>query len=300
MLQVHTGFTHQFTFGFFDEDGNPTSVDSPIVDIFTPSREKHVKGAALVSDGTGQYTHDFAATLGLTPGHWFALASGVTTSAALAIFSDTVPFEIVDTKLEPFWVSLNELKDYLDIPRTDRTRDSFNKMMLSASMGLVQSWTRREFGLRLYDEIIELHTTDRVSLRHYPLVTITAITPTQEIEPFEFNKIVQTVSGATVQFFFRQDQHDKDNGILRLTDSAGFELSYDGILVAIQYLAGFPTIPEAVRTAVLVLTSNLINLSTTEGLETIRLTDLSFAIDRKLFEGQVFDLLAPYRTQEIA
>ena len=86
---------------------------------------------------------------------------------------------------------------------------------------------------------------------------------------------------------------------MKLTDSNGFEMVYNSMLLALTYIAGFASTPEPIRAAVLALASRLLNLSTSEGIATIRLSDISFAIDNKLFEGHIGDLLKDYVDRQI-
>ena len=294
--QFRTGYTYSLTFDFYNDTGDRVDVANPLADVFTPLRNKYLSNVNLSAGiTTGRYTYNLAVPSGLTPGHWFGIASGITGNS-LVVFSEPFPFEVVDIPNEPFWISLNEYRDYIEADDTDHTRDKFYKQVLQASMELIEAYTKRSFGQRQYDEVIEIKSTTRVKLKQYPVQSIVGLTPTSQIIPRSRDVLEEVITSEPTSFFFRLDG---DNGILKLTDSAGFEYEYDGILLGIAYIAGLATIPEPIRTAALQLTSMLCNLATSEGIESIRLSDLSFALDRKLFDGTVGDALRLYRKIEI-
>jgi hypothetical protein len=290
--QFIAGQTYSISFNFFDDLGFRTPIDSPVVSVYTPHRTAHINAAGLSEDSLviGRYNYNFYSAPGLTFGHWFALASGITNSST--IFSESVPFEIIDLTSEPFWLGLTEFRDYLEIPDDDHTRDSFHKQMLQSSIELIEAYTRRIFGVRGYSEKIEIKHTDRVHLKHFPIVSISALTATSKITPKRPSLLVEIVSDQLVPFNFRSDDR---NGVLLLTDTAGFDSSYDGVLLAITYEAGFLTIPEPIRMAGLALASKLANLATSEGIDSVRLADLNFALQRELISGTIADMINPYK-----
>jgi hypothetical protein len=278
--QFLVGLTHQLSFEFRDDDGDLTPVDNPVVNIYTPDRSLYLASAALTTTSVvGAYTKDFYVASGLTYGHWYGLGIGTTNS--VQIFSEANPFEIFNPIYEPFWVGLTEFRDYLELPDDDHTRDNFLKQCLQAGLELCEGYCQRRFGVRDYSETFDVQDTDRVRLTNYPVVGIVGITAT-----------TNTVTGANLELFYRLDSN---NGILRLINNVGFDAIYDGVLLAIDYRAGFATIPEPVRQAAFALGSALVNLASSEGISTIKLSDLSFALSRKLFSGHIGEILTPYR-----
>lgn len=292
LRQYLPGSTYTLLFNFF-ATGVRTFVDDPVVDIFTPERTKHLEGQTLtlVSGVTGRYRFDFFVNSGLTVGSWFGLASGITDSARL--FADQVPFEIIDPVSEPFWLSLEDLREHLQIEDDCHDQDDLHKSMLQAAMEVTESYTKRKFGLRTFSETHEVKSTTRVRLDRYPVQTIVALTATAKIIPRTVDQLVtETVTNERVNFFFRLDAKD---GIVLLVDSAGFDEVYDGLLLAITYKAGFNTIPENVRRGALMIASRLINLATNEGMRSISVADLSFSMSDKVLDQAIRDMLNPFR-----
>lgn len=275
--QYLTGKTYSINMNFFDDVGIRTPVDDATITVYTPHKTEYTI-AGLTPDTlvVGKYNYNFYAASGLTRGHWFALGSGIT--ASTTVFSEAVPFEIVDISLEPYWLGLSEFREYLDLTDDDRSRDSFFKQMLQSAIELVETYTRRTFGIGSYTETIEVKHSERLELKHFPIISITGLTATGigRITPFYYTA-------------------DNTNGIIKLTDSSGFDLCYDSALVTIEYEAGFLTVPEPVRMSALMLASKLSNLATSEGISTVRLADLSFSLDKGLFEGPIAEMLKQYR-----
>jgi len=296
LKQFRAGLTYRLTFDFFDEDGiNRTGVDSPIVDIFDPFRSKLVDGAALVaavSGITGQFTFDFFVTSGLTQGHYFAIGTGLTLTD-ITLFADQVPFEVIDPISEPFWVSLAELREHLEVDPEDHSRDSFLRGILAAAMEVVEQYARRRFGVRAFSELIEVKDTDRVLLKNFPVQVITALTATAQIIPREVDRLfVETITDSNINFFFTLDA---PNGVMKLTDFAGFDEPYTGVLLGITYVAGFPAIPESIRRATLMIASKFCNMSGSEGMDSVRLADISFTLSKRIFDQNIKDMIDPFR-----
>jgi hypothetical protein len=289
--QYLTGRTYSLGLNFFDEMGLRTPVDDATITIYTPQKQTYTT-AGLTPDSLviGKYNYSFYAAAGVTRGHWFALGSGTTASST--VFTESVPFEVIDIVSEPFWLGLTEFREFLGLTDDDHSTDPFLKQMLQSAIELVETYTRRTFGIYTFNENIEIKHTERVTLKHFPIVSLIGLTATSVITPMEVARLFEVVTNQIVPFYFRADM---DNGIIHLTDSAGFDLTYDGVLLAITYEAGFLAIPEAVRTATLMLASKLSNLSTSEGIESVRLADLSFTLDRGLMDGPIAEMLKEYR-----
>lgn len=289
------GLTYRLDFDFFDDDGSRLNVGSPAANVYTPEKILFLGGQSLTAVTTGKYGFDFFLPVGSTVGNWFALGTGYTNG--VTSFSGAVPFEVVDVAVEPYWVSLGDLRNYLQIEDDDHTKDNLYKELLRTAIQLVEAYTHRTFGLRTFSELIEIKGSDRVKLKRYPILALTGVTPTVQIIPYSQTQlVVESVTGNLVSFFYRLD---KDNGIMKLTDSAGFEMVYSGLILALTYVAGFPSTPEPIRAAVLALASKLVNLATSEGISSVRLSDISFAIDNNLFTGHIGDLLKDYVDRQI-
>ncbi len=296
LKQFRPGLTFRLEFSFFDDTGiNRTGVNSPIVDIFNPFRSKLIDAGALVpavSGLTGQFTFDFFVEPGLTQGHYFAIGTGLT-QTDVTIFADQVPFEVIDPISEPFWVSLAELREHLELDTEDHSRDSFLRGILQASMEAVEQYARRQFGIRAFSELIEVKSTDRVLLKNFPIQSITALTATAQIVPRDVDQLfVETITDSNINFFFTLDA---ENGVMKLTDFAGFDEPYDGVLLGVTYVAGFPHIPESIRRATLMLASKMCNLSSSEGMDSVRLSDISFTLSKRMFSKEITDLIDPFR-----
>jgi len=293
--QFLTGFTHTLQFNFYDETGNPIGVNSPETRIYTPDKAIFLEGQSLslLAGTCNSYTFDFFATAGLTVGQWFAIGTGLTTPANSMVLSDQYPFEIVDLTKEPFWVSLDEFYTYLEVDPIDHSRDRHFKQLLQTSMQLIEDYTQRKFGTQIVNQTIELQHATRVKLNCFPVQSIVALTVQARIIPRQLDNLFsQTFTGSQVSFFFRLDA---GAGIIILTDENGYEIPRDDLILTTTYRAGFPSIPEPVRTAALQLTSQLDNLVCNEGYDTVRLTDMSFTPTKSLFKGVIGDMLRHYR-----
>ncbi len=286
-----TGLTYSLFFNFFSSSGSRTNVSQPVVDIFTPQKTRYITSAALTTTTLdGKYQYNFFAPSGLTVGHWFALGTGITNSDT--IFSESNVFEIINIQTEAFWVGIEEFRDFLNIADDDREDDANLRQALRASIELVEGYTRRNYGIASFYELVEVKNTDRVKLKHFPIDSIVAITPTTKVIPRDVtNLFTETVTDTQVSFYYRLD---KDNGIIYLTDSSGFDDYYDNMLIGISYLAGFATVPESVREAVLSLASAIHNLSCTQGLDDVKFADVSFTTAKKLFDGPIGEMLKPF------
>lgn len=298
--QFLAGRTYSLAFNFFDDTGTRTSVDSPTANFYTPNKTIYSSpslDADLVT--IGKYTTDFYCASGLTYGHWFALAVGVTNNATL--FSESVPFEVINITTEPFWVGLGEFREYMGESDEDHSKDSFYKQILQAAIEVIEAYTRRTFGVQSYSELIEVQSTDRIKLKHFPIVQIVGATATALITPMVIsatgNDFTVLTSGVdSIPFYFTTDYN---NGLLKLTDSFGFADSYNDVLLTIDYQAGFLSVPEPIRMATLALASKLSNMATSEGISSVRLADLSFSLDKEIIMGSIADLLAPYKIVDI-
>lgn len=288
---VQSGLTYSFYYSFFTDAGARTSVASPLVDFYNPQKNKVVSQAALtITDVVGKYQYDFFASPGLTIGNYFSIGVGL--SAGNTIFSEVNTFEVIDYISQPAWIGLEELRQYMSKEDDDRSDDNNLKTALATAIELCEGHTRRHYGIYSYHETIEVKDTDRIKLKKFPIDSIVGITATTSITPRDtHNLVTESVSGALVSFYYRLDS---ENGIIYLTDSAGFDYPYDSVLLSIDYQAGFATVPEPVRTAVLKIAAALFNMICTEGLSYVKIGSMSFATERKIFEGPVGDMLAPF------
>lgn len=289
--QFSTGLTHTLYFDFWDTSGARTSVDSPIVDILDPYKNSYViAGGLTTTSTTGRYAYQTFLEPGLTVGHYFARATGLTTNDTL--YSESQVFEVINYTYEPLWVGLDELRQHLSLADDDRDDDQNLRQALAAALELVEGHTHRQYGVRQIDEVIQVRNSDRVILKNHPVQSIIGMTPSLKIMPRTIdNLLVETITDSNVSFYFRPDYN---NGIIYLTDSAGYDMYYDELLLAISYYAGFATVPEPVRHAVLSLASALHAMMCTEGLTSVKISDISFAHQRHLFDGPIGDMLKPY------
>lgn len=296
--QYRAGFTYTLEFDFYNDSGDRISVANPLAEIYTPLRNKYLSNVALTPGTTvGRYNLNlFIPATGMTVGHWFGVASGITGNS-IVTFSEPWPFEIIDYSSEPFWLSVKEFRDYIEADDTDHTRDKSYKQMVQCAMELIEGYCKRRFGQRQYEETIEIKSTTRIKLKHYPIQQIVGLTPTTHITPRSSGVLQEIIGNEPTSFYFRLDAA---NGVMKLTDVSGFDFEYDGILLGISYIAGMAIIPEPVRTAALSMASKLVNLSTSEGIDSIRLSDLSFALERKLFDDNIEDALKLFRRVEIS
>lgn len=292
LRQFLPGKTYSLIFDFFDDAGNRTAVENPTTDFYDPYRQPFLTGVAgvTVSGYVGRYTSPFYSTPGLTIGQYFGLCNGLTNG--FTVFASQEPFELISPFEEPLWIGLRDFREYIQADDTDHTKDSFYNQCIQTSMDLVEGYTRRKYLVQAYNELYEVKRTDRVMLMHFPVQMIAGLTATVRIIPRSQTQVIEILQGNPVPFHYLLDA---GNGILHLTDMAGFDQVYDQLLIAISYWAGYPTLPDAVRSAALSIASSLVNLATTEGISNLRLADLSFAIDKGIIDGKVKELLAPFR-----
>lgn len=285
------GLTYTLSYQFRDSLGVLTNVDSSFVNVYTPRKDLYLNQYPLVQVSTGEYKLDFFAPVGLTMGHWSSIGVGISNGTTL--FSNRQIFEIVNIQTEPAWVSLNELRTFLNLSSDDHTNDVNLQQALQASLELVEGYCHRHYGEHRVDEIIEIIDTDRVQLKHFPVNSIVGITATFRTFPRNStNILIETLDSPAISFYYRPDL---ENGILKLVDSAGYECVYDGVILSVAYNAGFVSVPEPVRQAVLSLAAQLNALSCSEGIESLRFSDMSFVSDKKLFDGHIKEMLEPFR-----
>jgi hypothetical protein len=286
------GRTYSLNYDFRDYLGALTTVDNPVVNLYTPQKELYLNEVALTTtDITGTYRLNFFAPVGLTIGHWSSIALGITQNST--IFSEREVFEVIDVRLEPAWLSLEELRTFLSVDDDDRTGDTNLKQALQAAIELVEGHTHRHYGESRYTEIIEVTETDRVQLKHFPIVSIVGLTATYRTYPRNTQgQLSETLDGSQFSFHYRVDY---TNGIIKLLDNSGYDMTYCSVLLSLDYTAGFVSVPEPVRSAALSIAAQLNALACTEGIESIRFSDMQMVADKKIFDGHIEELLRPYK-----
>ena len=281
------------TFDFFTRHGERTVVSSPSVTVFTPERTKYVAGATnltTVAGFVGQYRYDLSIIAAMTVGTWMAVATGVSQGATL--FSGYTTFNVVDFVEEPLWLGIEDFREYIEEPDDAHTYDHLFSRLLTASMQLVEAFTRR-WGHWRATETRQIRSADRMLLRAgYPVVSITGLTVTESYTPATPATLAETTVGTTVTFYYRLD---KPTGTIIFTDSAGFETYYDDIFVTVDTVMGDGSVPEPMRLLALYWASKLLNLVTNEGLDNVRIADVNFAIRKGLMDDTAKDLLKNYR-----
>lgn len=293
MQQFTSGNTFSIFFDFFDNAFQGTSVENIVVEVFTPERQRHLSSTSIIADPEieGKYRYDFFVTPGLTVGSWYAFASGITQNSTT--FANVQPFDIIDHKGEANWLGVGDVRDWLEEDPSDHSNDKLFQRVLTASMHLIEEKTGRPWGQCPYSETFQIKCSARRMLQKYPVIRITGMTATAwgytPREPATPN--TETNAGETTPFYFRL----KENvGAMIFTDSDGLECTYSDCIVTLDYTFGTATIPEPIRLATLMLTSKLLNIAQQEGIDNLRIADANFSIDRKLFSGEVGDLIAPY------
>jgi hypothetical protein len=292
--QFCTGATYNLTFDYRDSLGNAIDVSDSFADIYTPERTVHLSGVTLTSIAgtTGAYETDLFVSTAFTVGQWFAFPTGIT--QGVTVIADVRPFEVKDNKIETNWLSIEDVRDWIEEDPDDHSNDRLFKQVLDAAMELVEAHTHTVWGQCPRSEIWEIHWSDRRMLEKYPIVRIAGMTVTHTgytpREPATPN--TETNAGSTTPFYFRLDN---EIGAMIYTDIDGIECTYDGVIVTVDYVFGTATIPEPIRVATLMLTSKLLNICQQEGIDNLRIADANFSINRNLFSGEVGDLLKPYR-----
>ena len=210
---IITGLTYSFLYHFRDDNlGVATNVDSPVLNIYTPQKTLYANQVGLTTTSTvGEYKYSMYAPVGMTIGHWFSLGVGISQSSTL--FSESVPFEVIDIINEPFWVGFEEFRNHLELADDDHDNDEKLKQALGAAIELVEGYTQRTYGIKQYDEIIEVTDTDRVILKNFPIDTIVALTPTIRTIPRDRFNVQELISSDVVNLYYRLDAQ---NGIIKL------------------------------------------------------------------------------------
>jgi len=242
-----------------------------------------------VSWVTGQYYQLFYVPTGLTIGHWSTVGVGFTNNSN--IFSHVQPFSIISLSVEPLFVGVNDLRDWLDVPATDHTKDELYKRLLLTAVSCIEQYLRRRISVHSVSEVFHLPSRSLVQLKDYPVNYISGITVSETFGgaiPSSPNGGAITADSVIDDFYF---DLKNDSGIITFLDSTGEECMYSGIHIEIDYSAGYLTVPEALRSAVLMLASGIFNLSQSEGLEIVRFSDLQFTFSKGLFTSQIKDML---------
>lgn len=286
------GLTYSLTYNFFTDLGAALDVASPVASIFTPENTTYTT-LSLTGSTTGVYSSDIFIPTGLTQGNWSSVATGLCSN--VSYFSSVIPFEILDFGARPNWLGLEDFREYLEEDADDHTRDNLLIRVLDAAMLSVEGYTRRAWGVKSKSETLELQRQDRILLKKWPLVTIAGLTATNVgFTPRTPSSLdIETNAGGTVSFYYRLHA---DEGMLILTDEEGYACEYSDMIVSLDYTYGNTIIPEPVRLATLMLASKMLNIIHQEGITTVRISDVQYSVDRKLFEGEIRSLLDKYKS----
>lgn len=292
LLQFISGTTVSLVYDFF-VSGIRTNVDNPYGKIFTPQKDLYSTVVlSQVSGVTGQYQYLFNVPSGATIGHWSTVGLGFTNNSNL--FSSVQPFSIVDFAEEPLFIGVNDLRDYLAIPDSDHTKDELYQRILLTAISLIEKELDRTISVHNLSERIYIKHSPVALLSDYPVITISGMTVSQGLtgaKPSTPNTSSVNSSDVTDSFYF---DLRRDSGVMHLLDELGNRTIYDGYYIDIDYQAGYLTVPEALRTAILMLASNIFNKSQSEGLEIVRFSDLQFSFEKGLFTKQIKDALSGF------
>lgn len=290
LFQFIAGTTVDLLYDFITIRGEKTNVDNPYAHVYTPERSLYqTVNLSAVSGVTGQYSYPFLVPTGATIGHWSTLGVGFTVNSNL--FSQVQPFSIVDLSDEPLFIGVQDLRDYLAVPETDYTKNELYKRILLTAISLIEQYLQRRICVHTVSEKIHITNSPVVMLEDYPVISISGMTVSTSYNPaIPSTPNTQSVSSTSTTDLFYFDLK-KPAGILDLMDSEGNESIYSGYHIEIDYVAGYMTVPESVRSAILMLASGIFNISQSEGLAIVRFSDLQFTFSKGLFTDIIKDAL---------
>lgn len=295
MLQFIAGTTANLIYDFYTTAGVHTTVLNPIAKIYTPEHQEYSSVSLTAQSGvTGQYYYNFGVpSAGLTIGHWSTIGVGFTNNSTM--FTFVQPFEIVDFTQEPFFIGVQILRDYLEIPDTDHTKDELYKRILAIAVSLVEQYLQRKISVHNISETFHVQHSSNIILKDYPVVQINGMTMSYLFSgavPSAPNTSSITTTSSTDEFFFHLR---KDAGVLQLIDDVGTECIYRDFAVEIDYKAGYLQIPQSIIGAILMLASGILNVSQSEGLQLVRFSELSFTFSKGLFTQLIQDALIGFK-----
>lgn len=295
LLQLLAGSSLHVFYDFFTPAGVRTPVDNPVARLYTPDRSLFQQVAiTLATTGvTGQYTYGYDLPAGVTLGHWGTFATGTTNGSFL--LSNNQTFSIVDFAVEPIFIGVQDLRDYLGVLESDHTKDDLYKRLILSSVSIIEQYLRRKICVHSVSETIRLQQSSVIILKDYPVISISGMTVSDGYigaTSSTPNSSYVDPDNLTTDFHFSLN---KSSGIMNLIDENGFESQYCDTFIEIDYEAGYMTVPESLRIAILMLASGMLNVSQSEGLSSVRFNDLAFVFSKGLITDYIKDAIDSFR-----
>jgi hypothetical protein len=185
------------------------------------------------------------------------------------------------------WVTLDDLKEHMDIPSGDTTKDDFLTNILNGAYHIAKNYIGHDLIADDYTEYHDGDGEDTILLKVYPVNTIASIYDDTSRE-FGSDSLIDVDD-----YFF-----DAQTGLVTLFQgSASFKAGKGNIKVT--YNAGYTTIPYDAQRGLIMLAAWLAQRAGTEGLTTATLGGKSEQYDSyniPLFIRQCF---IPYKNMSV-
>jgi len=152
------------------------------------------------------------------------------------------------------WVTLADLKEHLDIPSTDTSKDSFLTNILNAAFAMACNYIGRDLNALDYTEYYNGDGSQFLLLKKFPVNSIASI----------YDDIDRTF--ATESLIDSQDYFlDANTGMVTLfQEAAAFSVGFGNI--KITYNAGYTSIPYDAQRGLILLAAWLAQRAGSEGM----------------------------------
>lgn len=146
-------------------------------------------------------------------------------------------------------LSLTDAKSYLNIPATDRTRDTKLLRFISGLTPVIEGITGPVLQRVYQNETYDGGSTPYISLRHRPVIEVHEVVEFRGTVKYELTQVITPELGTTYSYMF-----EPPGRIVRRTMGGGmtnFPPGADSVFVT--YTAGYVQVPENIRLGTLEL-----------------------------------------------
>lgn len=142
-------------------------------------------------------------------------------------------------------VDLASVKEYLNIPDTDKTNDNFLIRKINAMSTLAEQYMNRNLNVQSYTENLQGNNRQYLTLRNYPLVSVESVS--------FFNNVLDPSQYDVDTYCMKRGMIYKETGWTANDFLIG--IGGDPVpgrkIIQVQYHAGYATIPADVQDAVI-------------------------------------------------